>query len=96
MPVAIPVEVVPVLESMGIKDAPNCRWKCVEPWPIRRTRAHAYCECAAPVKGAAGHLPPGTPVGSLRVELTFTWLANRRVFIGQCRNCGTIYSRCRE
>lgn len=115
MPVSIPVEVMPVLESLGIVDAANARWRRAEPWPLRRTRAHVYCDCKAPGPQSGGEgnsangekggatapkgqegadaLPPGVALHSTRVELAFTWLGNRRVFIGQCPHCRTVVWR---
>jgi hypothetical protein len=75
MPISIPPDVLPILESLGIKDPAHNRWRRLEPWPARRIRAHCYCECAFPVT---------------RVELAHTWLGGRRVFIGQCFKCGLV------
>lgn len=102
MPISIPAEVLPVLGSLGIVDAANVRWRRAEPWPLRRARAHAYCDCLQPPAPAVHTAspgpsskrdhpaPPGVPQNATRVELIFTWLANRRVFIGQCPHCRAI------
>jgi hypothetical protein len=77
----VPPEILPILTDLGIQQPTECRWKRLEEWPLRRMRAHYYCPCGT------------RPDGQQRVELAFCWLGGRRVFIGQCGWCMTIYWR---
>jgi hypothetical protein len=65
MPV-IPVEILPILEHLGIIDPTISRWERREPWPGRYVRAHYFCPCGS------------RPDGQQKVELKHTWLAGRR------------------
>jgi hypothetical protein len=78
MAIAIPAEILPILDSLNIRDPANCKWKRVDAWPSRHVRSHFYCPCKTP---------------DTRVDLEHTWLASRRVFIGQCPVCRTIVWR---
>jgi hypothetical protein len=77
----IPPELLPILADLGIDDPAHCRWQRHEPWPARRMRAHYFCPCGS------------RPEGQQRVEPKHAYLAGRRVFIGQCQWCKTVYWR---
>lgn len=74
----IPLELLPILTCLGIVDPANCKWRSLLPWELRYIRARHFCECRSP---------------SREVEMAFTWLGSRKVFIGQCSLCRTIYWR---
>jgi hypothetical protein len=79
MPV-IPPEILPILEQLGITDPTSSRWQRRESWPPG-IRAHHFCPCGT------------RSDGQQKVELHHAWLAGRRVFVGQCQWCKTIYWR---
>ena len=77
---SIPPELLPQLAQLGIDSPEVANWKRLEEWSAHYVRAHYFCPC---VNGS----------GEKRVEMAFTWLANRKIFIGQCRWCQTVYWR---
>jgi hypothetical protein len=77
----IPPELLPILIQLGIVDPSSSRWERREPWPLNRLRAHYFCPCGR------------RPDGQQQVELQYTTLAGRRIYIGQCPWCRTVYWR---
>jgi len=77
----IPPEIIPILAHLGIQNPAHSRWQRLDPWPGRRIHAHYFCPCGT------------REGGQQRLQMEHTWLANRRVFIGQCGWCMTIYWR---
>jgi hypothetical protein len=75
----IPPELLPVLAGLGITDPAANRWERRDPCPIKYMRSHYYCPCGT------------RPEGQQRVELRYTVLAGRQIFIGQCPWCRTVY-----
>ena len=78
---AIPMDMLPVLTDLGIGEPEESAWKHLDPWPGKYLRAHYFCTCG------------NRPNDLQKVELEHTWLGDKRVFIGQCRWCKTVYWR---
>ena len=74
----ITVEMLPVLAKLGIIEPTTSAWRRLLPWELRYIRARHFCDCQTP---------------GVQVEMAFTWLASRKVFIGQCSACQAIYWR---
>jgi len=77
MPV-IPPEILPLFGDLGIADPAECQWRWLSPHPVSLRRSASFCDA---------HIPP------LQCELALTRLGGRRVFIGQCPQCHTIFVR---
>ena len=74
----IPPEILPQLNDLGIQDASESLWRRLESHPEAFTFTSVSC----------GYIDP--PV---ILETTLTWLAGRRIYIGQCPRCKAIYTR---
>ena len=77
----IPPEILPILTDLEIQEPSQSRWKRLEDRPTRPGRSHHFCPCG------------NREDGQQQVDMTMEWLGNRRVFIGQCRWCLTVYWR---
>ena len=77
----IPPEYLPILADLKISKPSECRWKRLEDWPSKNVRAHYFCPCGS------------RPDGQQKLDMAFTWLGNRKIFVGQCGWCMTVYWR---
>ena len=76
----IPPEYLPLLADLGILHPENSRWSRLDPISSKNLWSHHFCPCG---NGSLQH----------RLELMHAWLGNRKVFIGQCGKCMTVYWR---
>jgi hypothetical protein len=76
----IPPEYLPLLADLGILQPEHSQWKRLDPLSSKNLWSHHFCPCR-------------TLSMQHRLDLTNTWLGNRKVFIGQCGKCGTVYWR---
>jgi hypothetical protein len=77
MPV-IPPEILPMFDDLGIVDAAECQWRRLPPHPAALRRSVCFCD---------SHPAP------VQCELALTRLGGRRIYIGQCRLCLTVFVR---
>ena len=77
MPV-IPPEFLPLFDDLGIVDAADCRWRRLPPHPVKLRRSVCMCDA---------HSSP------VQCELALTRLGGRRIYIGQCVMCHTVFVR---
>ena len=74
----VPPELLPQFDDLGIVDPAECPWRRLPPHPLSLRRSACYCDA---------HPSP------LQCDLSLTRLAGRRVYIGQCPRCHTVFVR---
>ena len=74
----IPPEILPLFDDLGILSPAESPWKRLPPQPIGTPIAVAWCD----VHDAPEYM-----------EMSLTRMAGRRIYIGQCPQCRTVFVR---